>query len=92
VITGDASSTRSDAALGDHVHFNATLFQQLVDAANELGDGKINHAAMAEFRYRRIQDSIARNPSLDISNPRILTVYAEGGLYLFSPTFDRVNS
>ncbi|EJD38504.1 heme-thiolate peroxidase [Auricularia subglabra TFB-10046 SS5] len=74
---GDASLTRSDAFLGDNHSFNETLFDQLVETSKQFGGGRYNLSAAGEFRFRRIQDSIARNPTFRFSNPRVSTAYAE---------------
>ncbi|KAH9474945.1 Aromatic peroxygenase [Psilocybe cubensis] len=77
VFEGDASNTRSDAFLGNNHEFNETLFDQLVGYANKYGAGKYNVTVAGEFKWRRIQDSIATNPEFNLLSPRIFTVYAE---------------
>ncbi|KAH7103082.1 heme-thiolate peroxidase [Auriculariales sp. MPI-PUGE-AT-0066] len=74
---GDASTTRSDGYLGNNHDLNITLFNQLINTMDSFGNGSYNIHAAAEFRYIRIQDSIARNPVFDFGNPRYATGYAE---------------
>ncbi|KAH7102128.1 heme-thiolate peroxidase [Auriculariales sp. MPI-PUGE-AT-0066] len=81
---GDASLTRSDDYLGNNHDLNATLFEQVIACEH---DGRIwrrnyNVTAAAEFRWIRIQDSIARNPTFDFGNPRFSTAYAESSFPL----------
>ncbi|PPQ78776.1 hypothetical protein CVT25_010649 [Psilocybe cyanescens] len=77
VFEGDASSTRSDAFLGNNHDFNETLFDQLVEYSNKYGAGRYNITVAGEFKFRRIEDSIATNPNFSLVAPRIFTVYAE---------------
>ena len=49
----------------------------MLSATNTYGGGLYNLSAAAEFRWSRIQDSIARNPTFYFSNPRYFTGYAE---------------
>ncbi|EJD35888.1 heme-thiolate peroxidase [Auricularia subglabra TFB-10046 SS5] len=74
---GDASLSRSDDFLGDNHSFDATLFDQIIKDAMKYGGGRYNMTAAGEVRWRRIQDSIARNPNFFFSNPRFNTAYAE---------------
>ncbi|KAH7102134.1 hypothetical protein BKA62DRAFT_671554 [Auriculariales sp. MPI-PUGE-AT-0066] len=79
---GDASLTRSDDFLGNNHDLNMTLFNQLIDTMDTFGAGNYNLTAAAEFRWIRIQDSIARNPTFDFGNPRFATAYAESSFPL----------
>ncbi|KAG8213300.1 heme-thiolate peroxidase [Butyriboletus roseoflavus] len=74
---GDASTTRGDYYFGDNYSFNETLFDQLVYAANLVGDGMITVESASLQKSLRINDSIARNPTFSFDTPRYLTAYAE---------------
>ena len=52
-------------------------FTQLSDFSNRFGAGKYNATVAGEFRYQRIQDSIATNPEFSFVAPRYFTAYAE---------------
>jgi hypothetical protein len=77
VFEGDASMTRADFAFGDNHSFNQTLWDEFVDFSNRFGAGKYNLTVAAELRFRRIQDSIATNPTFSFVSPRFFTAYAE---------------
>ncbi|KAG8215653.1 heme-thiolate peroxidase [Butyriboletus roseoflavus] len=74
---GDASTTRGDYYFGNNYSFNETLFDELVYAANLVGDGMITVESASLQKYLRINDSIARNPTFSFDTPRYLTAYAE---------------
>ncbi|KZV84338.1 Cloroperoxidase [Exidia glandulosa HHB12029] len=74
---GDASLSRSDAALGDNHSFNETLFQQIIDISNKVGGGRYNVSAAAEVRFQRFQQSVAENPGFFFSTPRFNTAFIE---------------
>lgn len=50
---------------------------QLVEFSNKFGDGKYNLTVAAEYRFHRIQQSIATNPNFSFVSPRFFTAYAE---------------
>ncbi|KIJ34055.1 hypothetical protein M422DRAFT_263846 [Sphaerobolus stellatus SS14] len=77
VFEGDASTTRADAFFGDNHSFNESLFQELVSFSNKFGAGNYNLSVAAQFRFQRIQDSIATNPTFSFVSPRYYTAYAE---------------
>ncbi|PPQ79317.1 hypothetical protein CVT25_002573 [Psilocybe cyanescens] len=77
VFEGDASMTRGDFFFGNNHDFNETLFQQFVDYSNKFGAGKYNLTVAGELRWKRIQDSIATNPTFSFVSPRYFTAYAE---------------
>ncbi|KJA15661.1 hypothetical protein HYPSUDRAFT_48125 [Hypholoma sublateritium FD-334 SS-4] len=77
VFEGDASTTRGDAFFGDNHSFNESLFDELTAFSNEFGAGSYNLSVAAEFRFQRIQDSIATNPNFSFISPRYYTAYAE---------------
>ncbi|KAG9313426.1 heme-thiolate peroxidase [Chiua virens] len=74
---GDASTTRGDFYFGNNYSFNETLFDQLVDAANLVGDGYITVDSAALQKYQRINNSMETNPTFSFDTPRFLTAYAE---------------
>jgi unspecific peroxygenase len=45
--------------------------------SQRFGAGKYNITVAAEFRFQRIQDSIATNPNFSFISPRYFTAYAE---------------
>ncbi|KAF8989677.1 Chloroperoxidase [Cyathus striatus] len=77
VLEGDVSMTRADAYFGDNHSFNETLFQELTDYANRYGRGYYNFTSVAEFRWHRIQNSLANNPEFSFITPRYYTAYAD---------------
>ncbi|KAF8958590.1 hypothetical protein BDZ97DRAFT_1923628 [Flammula alnicola] len=77
VFEGDASTTRADAFFGDNHSFNETLFDELTAFSNKFGAGLYNLSVAAEFRFQRIQESIATNPEFSFISPRYYTAYAE---------------
>ncbi|KAF8958560.1 Chloroperoxidase [Flammula alnicola] len=77
VFEGDASTTRADAFFGDNHSFNETLFDELTTFSNKFGAGFYNLTVATEFRFQRIQDSIATNPQFSFISPRYYTAYAE---------------
>ncbi|PPQ67339.1 hypothetical protein CVT26_007260 [Gymnopilus dilepis] len=77
VFEGDTSMTRADFFFGDNHDFNETLFDEMTKFANKFGAGKYNLTVAGEFRWQRIQDSIATNPTMSFVSPRYFTAYAE---------------
>ncbi|KAJ3570664.1 heme-thiolate peroxidase [Leucocoprinus birnbaumii] len=77
VFEGDASMTRGDAFFGDNHSFNESLFDEFVAFSNKYGGGKYNMTVAAEYRFHRIQESIATNPNFSFVSPRFFTAYAE---------------
>ncbi|KIJ50121.1 hypothetical protein M422DRAFT_245925 [Sphaerobolus stellatus SS14] len=68
---GDASLTRADFFFGDNHSFNQTLFNEFVDFSNKFGGGVYNLTAAAEYRFHRIQESIATNPQFSLADGRL---------------------
>ncbi|KAF8503098.1 Chloroperoxidase [Gautieria morchelliformis] len=77
VFEGDASMTRGDAFFGDNHSFNETQFEEFSSFSQRFGAGKYNLTVAAEFRFQRIQESIATNPNFSFISPRYFTAYAE---------------
>jgi hypothetical protein len=53
------------------------IFFQLTAFSDKFGAGYYNLSVAAEFRFQRIQDSIATNPQFSFISPRYFTAYAE---------------
>lgn len=49
----------------------------MVSFSNQFGAGNYNLTVAGEFRWQRIQDSIATNPTFSFISPRYFTAYAE---------------
>ncbi|EKM77181.1 hypothetical protein AGABI1DRAFT_122208 [Agaricus bisporus var. burnettii JB137-S8] len=77
LFEGDASMTRADAFFGDNHSFNETLFDEFTAFSNRFGAGKYNLTVAAEYRFHRIQESIATNPNFSFVSSRFFTAYAE---------------
>jgi hypothetical protein len=61
-----------------------TCCVQLSSFSNRFGGGNYNLTVATEFRWQRIQDSIATNPNFSFVSPRYYTAYAESVFpYLF---------
>jgi unspecific peroxygenase len=63
--------------MSDFLCINSLYIVQLVDAANLVGDGFLTVESVSLQKAQRINDSIARNPTLSFDTPRYLTAYAE---------------
>jgi hypothetical protein len=75
---GDISLTRLDEFLGNNHAFNQGLFDEVTQFADMYGGGKYyNFTVASEYRYHRVQQSIAQNPTLFLDFPRFETAYAE---------------
>ncbi|KIJ30163.1 hypothetical protein M422DRAFT_187474 [Sphaerobolus stellatus SS14] len=82
VFEGDASMTRADFFFGDNHSFNQTLFNQFANFSNQFGDGNYNLTTAEEYRFFRIQQSIAENPQFSFISPRFFTAYFESAFPL----------
>lgn len=77
---GDASITRSDAAVGDCFSLNRTRYDIYRSEIAKHGDnGDINEMVCAVSRERAYLDSRSENPSFDFNPLRELVAYAESG-------------
>ncbi|KIJ35956.1 hypothetical protein M422DRAFT_180004 [Sphaerobolus stellatus SS14] len=74
---GDASFTRDDFEFGDNHSFNQTLFNQFVDFSNRFGGGNYNLTVAGEYRFYRVQQSIAQNPHFSFTTARYITAYRD---------------
>ncbi|KAF9445367.1 Cloroperoxidase, partial [Macrolepiota fuliginosa MF-IS2] len=77
VFEGDASMTRADSFWGDNHSFNQTLFDEACPQCSLYGGGRYTWDVAKEFKWQRIQDSIATNPQFSLMQPRYFTVYLE---------------
>ncbi|KAJ3099470.1 hypothetical protein HDU97_003007 [Phlyctochytrium planicorne] len=73
----DVSMTRSDDALGDPIHLNVTLYNQLRSLST---NHYITLDALVQFRSLREQDSKARNPSLSYTRNQRFTANGEAAI------------
>ncbi len=64
-------------SLSVHITKYSILLSQLVEFSNKFGGGKYNLTVAAEYRFYRIQQSIATNPNFSFVSPRFFTAYAE---------------
>lgn len=72
---GDTSLTRDDFFFyGDDFTFNGTLFQSMYEHAQEFGGGLFNRDAIAAYRAKRYDDSLATNPNFYFG-PKALLLY-----------------
>ena len=53
------------------------MFIQLSDFSNHFGAGNYNLTVAGEFRFQRIQESIATNPEFSFVSPRYFGAYGE---------------
>ncbi|KAH8806897.1 heme-thiolate peroxidase [Flagelloscypha sp. PMI_526] len=87
---GDVSMTRRDAAIGDNVHLDPQLFQQLLDNVALYGNDSdvtgpksvVSYKAMQEFKYERYLDSLANDPVLEYHFGRFVLSYGEASFTL----------
>jgi len=77
VFEGDVSKTRGDAFFGDNHSFNETLFDEFSAFSKRFGAGNYNLTVGGQYRWQRIQESIATNPNFSFISPRYFTAYAE---------------
>ncbi|KAG6809746.1 hypothetical protein H0H92_014881 [Tricholoma furcatifolium] len=87
---GDVSLTRQDVALGDNIHFQQSLFSQLVKVVSEYGDNSnvtgprsiVNQESLARYRQLRYNESMQQNPVMSYPTGRMLLSYGEIGFIL----------
>ncbi|KAJ7607499.1 hypothetical protein FB45DRAFT_947795 [Roridomyces roridus] len=80
LVEHDASISRQDWALGDNLHFNETLFSVMVNI-NPDSDFYTPETA-AQVQKMRLDDSIARNPSVTNTDKEFQLRSRESSLYL----------
>jgi len=76
----DASLSRSDVNLGDHLQFNATLFQTLEES--NPGVDYYNTTSAGQVQKIRLEDSLKRNDKLINTRKEFIVRTRESALYL----------
>ncbi|KDQ53210.1 hypothetical protein JAAARDRAFT_210155 [Jaapia argillacea MUCL 33604] len=80
---GDVSMTRQDYALGDNIHFQPDMYDNLLTYVANYSDGNIvTEAVFEQYRYARFEDSYLRNPNLTFHSGRHGFGYGEAGFTL----------
>lgn len=80
-IEHDASISRSDFYFGDNHSFNATLYNQ-TQAQSNPGVDYYNTTSAGLVMKARLEDSIARNPTVISTSKELFIRMAESVLYL----------
>ncbi|KAF8202720.1 Cloroperoxidase [Mycena galopus ATCC 62051] len=80
LIEHDASISRGDAAFGDNLSFNETLFTVLANA--NPGVDYYNVTSAGQVMHARLADSVARNPNLTSTPKELLLRSGESAFYL----------
>ncbi|KDQ53209.1 hypothetical protein JAAARDRAFT_438096 [Jaapia argillacea MUCL 33604] len=80
---GDVSMTRQDFDLGDNVHFQQDMYDNLLTYVSNYSDGNVvSERVFQEYRYARFVDSYLRNPNLTFHVGRHGFGYGEAGFTL----------
>ncbi|KAL0064330.1 hypothetical protein AAF712_008776 [Marasmius tenuissimus] len=79
-IEHDASLSREDFALGDHISFNEKIFSTLLNS--NPGSDVYNTTSAGQVMKARLDDSISRNPNVTNTNFQITARAGESGFYL----------
>ncbi|KAG6898492.1 hypothetical protein C0993_006454, partial [Termitomyces sp. T159_Od127] len=87
---GDVSMTRQDYALGDNIHFQPDLFDELLDIVAQVGyDSEVtgpksivNAQALSQFKLKRFMQSQSENVKLQYHVGRFLLSYGEAAFTL----------
>ncbi|KAK1233476.1 hypothetical protein PQX77_003372 [Marasmius sp. AFHP31] len=79
-IEHDASISREDFALGDHIHFNETLFSVMLES--NPGSDVYNATSAGFVQHARLADSLARNPNVTNTNLQFFARSTESAFYL----------
>ncbi|KAJ7835590.1 Cloroperoxidase [Mycena leptocephala] len=80
LLEHDASVSRGDAAFGDNLHFNETLFTVLADA--NPGVDYYNVTSAGQVMHARLADSLARNPNVTSTAKELILRAGESAIYL----------
>ncbi|KAJ7432419.1 Chloroperoxidase [Mycena galericulata] len=80
LLEHDASISRGDAALGDNLHFNETLFTVLADA--NPGVDYYNVTSAGQVMHARLADSLANNPNVTSTPKELILRSGESAVYL----------
>ncbi|KAJ3218274.1 hypothetical protein HDU67_006247 [Dinochytrium kinnereticum] len=78
VLEHDASMTRDDAALGDNVHVNLTMYNQLRSLSQD--STHITLEDLIQFRILREDDSRTRNPNFTYTYKERYTANGEAAI------------
>ncbi|KAJ8081088.1 hypothetical protein PM082_017929 [Marasmius tenuissimus] len=79
-IEHDASLSREDFALGDHISFNEEIFSTLLNS--NPGSDIYNTTSAGLVMKARLADSISRNPNLTNTDAQLRVRSGESGFYL----------
>ncbi|KAL0064316.1 hypothetical protein AAF712_008762 [Marasmius tenuissimus] len=79
-IEHDASISREDIALGDHISFNETTFSTLLNS--NPGSDVYNTTSAGQVMHARLADSLSRNPNVTNTDQELGTRAVESGFYL----------
>ena len=81
---GDVSTSRTDHGVGDSVHFNSTMFNELLGYVARFGDDGpegpktvVNIKTFQEFKFDRFNEDQAEDKQLQFHIGRQLTTYSE---------------
>ncbi|KAJ8081091.1 hypothetical protein PM082_017932 [Marasmius tenuissimus] len=79
-IEHDASLSREDVALGDHISFSEEIFSVLLNS--NPGSDVYNTTSAGQVMHARLADSISRNPNVTNTDFQQGARAAESGFYL----------
>ncbi|KAL0064302.1 hypothetical protein AAF712_008747 [Marasmius tenuissimus] len=79
-IEHDASLSREDIAIGDHIRFNETTFSTLLNS--NPGSDVYNTTSAGRVMHARLADSLSRNPNVTNTDFQQGTRAGESGFYL----------
>ncbi|KAK1231422.1 hypothetical protein PQX77_005465 [Marasmius sp. AFHP31] len=79
-IEHDASISREDIAIGDHISFNETLFQTLLNS--NPGSDVYNTTSAGQVMHARLADSLSMNPNVTNTDVEFGARAVESGFYL----------
>ncbi|KZT33639.1 Cloroperoxidase [Sistotremastrum suecicum HHB10207 ss-3] len=87
---GDVSMTRQDAAIGDNVHFQDSLYDELLLYVGKFGDNSpvtgnssiVTTKVMQEFKFARFVEDQIKNPVLQYHAGRNSLSYGEAAFVL----------
>lgn len=86
---GDTSLTRGDYYIsnGDDYSFNGTLFAEMKSYADSISGGKFDRTALAAYRGKRYDESVATNPNFYFGPKSLLLYGAASFLYELFPSY-----
>ncbi|CEJ94365.1 hypothetical protein VHEMI09902 [[Torrubiella] hemipterigena] len=80
LLEHDASLSRQDFYLGDDLHFNQSIFDQVL--AYYKGTDTTNIQAASDARWARVKDSLTTNPKVVYGVRQLVLSYGETALYM----------